>query len=142
MQGKNRCWDCKNNKIKLNILVPYNSTIREYIRLTGNMQSNFVGVVREKGQQYAVWYHSGDELRIVKAKVLHSCMLRVERNKKDNSCKNFEAKDRGCEISGIIYSKLPMPPGVSIKVPKLNALSSFTKAKKIHLPPCPIPLEN
>lgn len=105
----NTCWECKNNTLKLKVLVPYDRTIKEYMHETGNLQSDIVAVVKEKREQYTVWFRSEGEMRLATFKMLHTCNLNLERPKNAIVCPFFSFKKDPCQISNIIYSKVPMP---------------------------------
>jgi hypothetical protein len=107
---QNLCWDCEHNSLKLKILVPHDRTIKEYMHNTCCFQSEIVAVVKEKREQYTVWYRQGEEIRLVTFKILHFCDLKIEKPKKDASCPCFVEKLAQAAISNIIYSKLPPPP--------------------------------
>jgi hypothetical protein len=91
------------------VLVPYDRTIKEYMHETGNLQSDIVAVVKEKREQYTVWFRSQGEMRLATFRMLHNCNLNLDKPKKDEVCPFFSAKEEACEISNIIYSKVPMP---------------------------------
>jgi hypothetical protein len=103
------CWECKNNTLGLKVLVPYDRTIKEYMPETGNLQSDIVAVVKEKREQYTVWFRSEGEMRLATFRMLHTCNLSLEKSKKEMVCPFFSYKDDACQISNIIYSKVPMP---------------------------------
>ena len=105
----NTCWECKNNTLRLKVLVPYDRTIKEYMHETGNLQSDIVAVVKEKREQYTVWFRSQGEMRLATFKMLHTCNLNLEKPKNTGVCRFFCHKKDPCEISNIIYSKVPMP---------------------------------
>lgn len=105
----NTCWECKNNTLRLKVLVPYDRTIKEYMHETGSLQSEIVAVVKEKREQYTVWFRSQGEMRLATFRMLHTCSLNLERPKKAEVCPFFSYKKDPCHISSIIYSKVPMP---------------------------------
>ncbi len=115
-QMPNTCWDCKYNSIKLKVLVPYDRTIKEYMHHTGNFQSEIVAVVKEKHEQYTVWYRSEGEMRIVTFKMLHICSLKIEQPKKQVACPSYCRKEEQNVVSNIIYSKLPMPEEIKTEL--------------------------
>jgi hypothetical protein len=106
---QNLCWDCEHNTLKLKILVPYDSTIKEYMHNTSSFQSEIVAVVKEKREQYTVWYRQGEEIRLFTFKILHFCDLKMEKPKKDVLCPCYVEKIVQAAISNIIYSKMPPP---------------------------------
>jgi hypothetical protein len=106
---QNICWDCEHNSLKLKILVPHDHTIKEYMHNTSSFQSEIVAVVKEKREQYTVWYRQGEEIRLVTFKILHLCDLKLDKPKKDK-CPCYIEKMVQAAISNIIYSKLPPPP--------------------------------
>lgn len=91
------------------MLVPYDRTIKEYMHETGNLQSDIVAVVKEKREQYTVWFRSEGEMRLATFKMLHTCSFRLEKPKDTAACPFFSLKEGACQISNIIYSKVPMP---------------------------------
>jgi hypothetical protein len=105
----NKCWECSNNTLKLRVLVPHDCSIREYMHQTCNLQSEIVAVVKEKREQYKVWFRSGSETRLATLKILHTCSLRCEKPSEKSSCPFFSLKQEACQISNIIYSKAPKP---------------------------------
>lgn len=107
---QNQCWDCEHNTLKLKVLVPHDRTIKEYIHNTNCFQSEIVAVVKEKREQYTVWYRQGEEVRLFTFKILHFCDLKMEKPKKDIVCPCYVEKLMQAVISNIIYSKLPPPP--------------------------------
>lgn len=130
MKDKNTCWDCKNNKIQLKILVPQNATIKEYVRSTENLRSDIVAVVKEKLGQYTIWFRYGDDLKLVTFKIVHVCALRIERGKKEVACVKFEKISEQNLISNITYSKIPASGTLEVKLPKLNSICSFPKMQE------------
>jgi hypothetical protein len=102
----NTCWDCKYNTLKLKILVPHNNTIKEYIHKTGDFQSNIVAIVKEKQEQYTVWYRSEGKIKLLNCRFVHSCMLKLEKSKKNTEYLKYELKQEKNIISNIIYSKI------------------------------------
>jgi hypothetical protein len=105
----NTCWECKNNTLKLKVLVPYDRTIKEYMHETGNLQSDIVAVVKEKREQYTVWFRSQGAMRLATFRLLQDCNQNLEKPQKGEVCPFFSAKEDACQISNIIYSKVPMP---------------------------------
>ena len=105
----NTCWECKNNTLRLKVLVPYDRTIKEYMHETGNLQSDIVAVVKEKREQYTVWFRKEGEMRLATFKMLHSCNQNYDRPKNAVVCPYFSYINDPCQISNIIYSKMPMP---------------------------------
>ncbi len=111
----NTCWDCKHNTLKLKVLVPHDRTIKEYVRKTGNFQSEIVAVVKEKPGQYTVWFRSEGDLELVTFGILHVCALRFERDIEPATCPYHLLCDAKPAIRNIIYSKQPIP-GAEIEV--------------------------
>jgi len=103
----NKCLDCKYNTLKIKILVPHNRTIKEYVHRTGDFQSDIVAIVKEKQGQYTVWFRSGSDINLLTFKMLYTCGLKTERNKKEAACAHYAAKGVHNLISNIIYSKVP-----------------------------------
>jgi hypothetical protein len=107
---QNLCWDCEHNTLKLKVFVPHDHTIKEYMHNTNCFQSDIVAAVKEKREQYTVWYRQGEEVRLVTFKILHFCDLKMEKPKKDVLCPCYVEKLVQAVISNIIYTKLPPPP--------------------------------
>lgn len=129
MNGKsgNTCWECKHNTIKLRVLVPQNSTIREYLHMTGNMCTDLVALIKEQQGHYSLWFRYGTDLKIVTFKMVHTCKQRVERCKKEGTCSRFQIHNEQKLVSNIIYSRIPVPDINKIVVPKLAATASVAK---------------
>ncbi len=104
----NKCLDCKQNTLKIKILVPHNRTIKEYVHRTGDFQSDIVAIVKEKQGHYTVWFRSAGDIKLLSFKMIHACKLKLERGKKDTACLRYEQKQEHL-ISNIIYSKVPAP---------------------------------
>jgi hypothetical protein len=111
MNNTNICWDCRHDTLKLKILVPQTSTIKEYVHKTGNLKTDIVAISKEKQGQYNVWYRSGETLRLLSFKMLHVCKLKQghEKNDKVGACENYDLKNDQNSISNIIYAKATMP---------------------------------
>lgn len=97
--------------LKLKIIVPQNSTIKECVHKTGDFQSDIVAISKEEQGQYNVWFRSGGNLKLLSFKMLHVCKLTQGHKKGDNvgACENYDLKNDQSTISNIIYSKTPMP---------------------------------
>jgi hypothetical protein len=87
------------------MLVPKEDTISEYVHRTGNFQTDIVAVVKEKQEQYTVWYRSSGELKLATFKMLHVCHFKLERTKEDTACPCYKLNEEQNTISNIIYSK-------------------------------------
>jgi hypothetical protein len=111
MNNTNICWECKHDTLKLKILVPHNSTIKEYVHKTGSLQSEIVAISKEEQGKYNVWFHSEGKLRLLCFKMLHVCKLKHHQEKSDKvaACKNYDLKNAQNSISDFIYSKTSMP---------------------------------
>jgi hypothetical protein len=110
MSNTNICWECKHDTLKLKILVPCNSTIKEYMRKTGDLHSDIIAISKEKQGQYNVWFRSERNLRLLSFKMLHVCKLRQGYEGESlGTCENYDLKNDGSSISNIIYSKMPSP---------------------------------
>ncbi len=111
MNNTNICWECKNDTLKLKILVPYNHTIKKYVHKTGNLQSQIVAISKEEQGKYNVWFRSEGKLRLLCFKMLHVCKLKQGQEKSDKvgACENYDLKNDQNSISNIIYSKAPTP---------------------------------
>ena len=107
MNNTNICWECRHSKLKLKILVPQNSTIKEYINKTDGFQSDIVAISKEKQGQYNVWFRSGGNLRLLSFKMLHMCKLKQgqENTGKVGACENYDLKKDQDSISNIVYGK-------------------------------------
>jgi hypothetical protein len=105
---KNTCWDCKHNTLKLKVLVPHDQTIREHVQQTGKMQSDIVAIVKEKHDQYTVWYRLGDTIKQTTIKMLHVCKLHID-PQTHSPCGCHAQKVGANKICNIIYSKTPRP---------------------------------
>jgi hypothetical protein len=111
MNNTNICWDCKHDTLKLKILVPQTSTIKEYVHKTGDFKTDIVAISKEKQGQYNVWFRSGENLRLLSFRMLHVCKLKKgqEKNDKVGACENYDLKNGQNSISNIIYAKTAMP---------------------------------
>jgi hypothetical protein len=111
MNNTNICWECRHDTLKLKIIVPQNSTIKEYVHKTGDFQSDIMAISKEKLGQYNVWFRSGGNLKLISFKMLHVCKLKQGQEKGDKveACENYDLKNDQNTISNIIYSKTPMP---------------------------------
>jgi hypothetical protein len=111
MKNHNICWECKHDTLKLNILVPNNRTIKEYMSKTGDLQSDIVAISSEKQGEYNVWFRSEGTLRLLSFSMLHVCKLKhgKEDGDKVGACENYDLKNDQDTISNIVYSKTPMP---------------------------------
>ena|ERR1035437_5995720 len=120
MSNTNICWECKHDTLKLKILVPYNRTIKEYMRDTGDLQSDIVAISKEKQGQYNVWFRSDGNLRLLSFKMLHVCNLKQGKEKGDRvgACENYDLKSNKNTISNIIYTKMPIPEATENKPAK------------------------
>lgn len=118
-----KCWDCEHNSLRLKILVPHDRTIKEYMHNTGNFQSDIIAVVKEKREQYTIWYRQDSDVRLVTFKVLHTCHLNMDKPKKDSNCTCYIQKQEPATISNITYSKLPTPE--EPQAPTTDVLSTF-----------------
>jgi hypothetical protein len=109
MNNTNICWECKHDTLKLEILVPCNRTIKEYVHKTGDLQSQIVAISKEEQGRYNVWFRSEGKLRLLCFKMLHMCKLKQgeEKNDKIRDCENYDLKNDKNSISNIIYSKTP-----------------------------------
>jgi hypothetical protein len=109
MNNTNICWECKHDTLKLEILVPCNRTIKEYVNKTGDLQSQVVAISKEEQGRYNVWFRSEGKLRLLCFKMLHECKLKQgeEHSDKVGDCKNYVLKNSQNSISNIIYSKTP-----------------------------------
>jgi hypothetical protein len=121
----NTCWECKNHILKLNVLVPYNHTIKEYVHRTGNFQSNIVAVVKKTEGQYTVWFRSEGQMEEVTFKMQHTCKLRIQKSSQD-ACPCYRKTEQS-QINSITYSRLPLPGAESEPqerhIPALNTNS-------------------
>jgi hypothetical protein len=129
MNGKSgkTCWECKHNVIKLKVLVPHNGTIREYVRITSNMCSDLVAIIKEQQGHYTLWFRYYTDLKIVTVKLVHICQLKVEKNKKDATCPRFQMHPDKNIVNNIIYSRVPVPDVNKIVVPKMASTASVAK---------------
>jgi hypothetical protein len=87
-------------------LVPNNRTIKEYIHKTVDFLSDIVAIIKEKHDQYTVWYRSEGNIKLLNCRFVHACMLKLEESKKDAECLNYELKQDKNIINNIIYSKI------------------------------------
>jgi hypothetical protein len=109
----NKCWECKNNILKIKVLVPHNRTIKEYVHRTGNFQSDIVAVVKEKPGQYTVWFRSGGDIKLMTFNLLHNC--RLNKAQKPDSCPCYMHSEEALAISNITYSKQPTPEELTVE---------------------------
>jgi hypothetical protein len=128
----NTCWECKHNDIKLKVLVPQNATIRDYVRITGNMCSDLVAIIKEQQGHFTLWFRYGLDLKIVTFKMVHTCKQKVEKNKKDNTCPQYQMDPQPNLVSNIIYSRVPIPDVNKIMVPKRASTASVTKLRVLN----------
>ncbi len=94
MSNTNICWDCMHGTLKLEILVPNNCSINEYVRRTGNFESQIVAIVKSNQGQYDVWFRSAGTVRLLSFRMLHVCKLNHKRQtRKVVVCKNYDLKN-------------------------------------------------
>ena len=107
MSNTNICWECRHSKLKLKILVPRNSTIKEYINKTYSFQPDVVEISKEKQGQYNVWFRSRGNLRLLSFKILQICKLKQEHENTDKvgACENYDLRKDQDSISNIVYGK-------------------------------------
>lgn len=110
MNNANICWECRHSQLKLKILVPQNSTIKEYIKKTCGFKTEIVAINNEKQEQYNVWFRSEGSLRLLSFKMLHICKLKQgqEKTEKVGACENYDLKKDQDSISNIMSSKTTM----------------------------------
>ena len=97
--------------LKLEILVPNNCSINEYVRRTGNFESEIVAIVKSNQGQYDVWFRSAGNVRLLSFRMLHVCKLnRKRQTRKVVSCENYDLKNERNAVSDITYSKAPNQP--------------------------------
>ncbi|MCW3996599.1 MAG: hypothetical protein NWE98_10700 [Candidatus Bathyarchaeota archaeon] len=101
----NKCLNCKFNTLKIMVLVPCNKTIREYIHRTGNFHSDIAAIIKEPHGQYTVWFRSEEHIKPLSFKLIRTCKLRIEPNKKESACLHYEQSLEQNPISTITYSK-------------------------------------
>jgi hypothetical protein len=120
MNNANICWECKHDRLKLKIIVPFNCTIREYVSKMGNLQSDIVAISRAKQGAYNVWFRSEGTLRLLSFSMLHACKLKHGKVNGDKVgvCENYDLKNDHNSISNIIYSKMPVPKTTESKLAK------------------------
>lgn len=112
---QNTCWNCKHDKLKLDVLVPHNRTVKEYVHRTENIQSDMVALVKGKKGQYTVLLRSESDTKLVTIVMLHVCALRIERTKNQVTCPCFRENKEGNLISSIIYSKQSITEAIETK---------------------------
>jgi len=97
MNNTNICWECRHDTLKLKIIVPQNSTIKECVHKTGDFQSDIVAISKENQGQYNVWFRSGGNLKLLSFKMLHVCKLKQVQEKGDKVgvCENYDLKNGG-----------------------------------------------
>jgi len=105
------CWECKNNSLKLKVLVPHDQTIREYVHRTGNFQLDILAMIKEKRGQYSGGFRSEGNEKLVTLKILHDCKLKRDPTQKTD-CACFNKSQETKMISSIIYSKLSLSESV------------------------------
>jgi hypothetical protein len=103
----NTCWECKNHSLKLNVLVPYDRTIKEYVHRTGNFKSDIAALIKKTYGQYTVWFRSEDGIKPVTVEMIHTCRLRIERNNQA-ACSCYKQAEQS-RISSITYTRLQSP---------------------------------
>jgi hypothetical protein len=131
MNGKsgNTCWGCKHNDVKLRVLVPQNATIRDYVRITANMCSELVAIIKQQQGLYTLWFRYGFDLKIVTVKIMHTCKQKVETNRKETPCPSYLLDPAPNLVSNIIYCRVPIPDVNKIMVPKMSSLTSVAKLR-------------
>jgi hypothetical protein len=96
--------ECKNNILKIKVLVPHNRTIKEYVHRTGNFESDIVAVVKEKPGQYTIWFRSSGDVKLMTFNLLRVCRLKKEQEKPD-SCPCYMHSEQAIAISNVTYIK-------------------------------------
>ncbi len=114
----NSCLECKNNILKIKVLVPHNRTIKEYMHQTGNFESDIVAVVKEKSGHYTIWFRSSGDIKLMTFNLLLACRLKKEQENPE-SCTCYTHSEQAVAISNVTYSKEPTPENKN-----LTALSS------------------
>jgi hypothetical protein len=106
MSNTNICWECRHSILKLKILVPLKSPVKEYANKTGDFQSDIVAISKDKPGTYNVWYRSNGALRLLSFKMFHVCRLKQgqEKNGLEGACVDFD-KNGQSPIDSIVYSE-------------------------------------
>ena len=103
--------DCIHGTLKLEIFVPNNCSINEYMRRTGNFKSEIVAIVKSSQGQYDVWFRSAGTVRLLSFRTLHVCKLNYKRQtRKVAECENYDLKNVRNAVSDITYSKATYRP--------------------------------
>jgi hypothetical protein len=123
------CWGCKHNDVKLRVLVPQNATIRDYVRITANMCSELVAIIKQQQGLYTLWFRYGFDLKKVTVKIVQTCKQKVETNKKETPCPQFLLDTEPNLVSNIIYCKVPIPDVNKIMVPKTSSTAFIAKLR-------------
>jgi len=111
MNNTNICWECRHDTLKLKIIVPQTSTIKEYVHKTGDFQTDIVAISKEKLGQYNIWFRSEGNLKLLSFKMLHFCKLKQGQEKDDKvgACEDYDLKSNQATVTNIIYSKMSLP---------------------------------
>jgi hypothetical protein len=130
MSDNNLCWNCKYNLLKLEILVPQNSTIKECIHETPSDFNNtdILAIMKANNGHYNMWFRSEGDMKLLRFKMLLACKLNEQRN--PEVCEKFILKNEGNRLSVVSYSKTPL---VKTKVEPPKA-SSACEAEKPRYP--------
>ena len=98
------CLGCEFGSVKLEILVPENCDLKEFIEKTQNFAFNLISISKEKPIYYSLKYGSGMDCAEFKFKIHCSCIFRQTKN----TCAKFKMRqENDCKIDRLLYSKSP-----------------------------------
>jgi len=106
MSNTNICWECRHDNLKLEIIVPNNCSVDEYVMRTGGFESEIVAIVKSNRGHYDVWFRSEGKVRLLSFRMLHVCKLKHKRHSgKVVACENYDLINDRNAVSDITYSK-------------------------------------
>jgi hypothetical protein len=105
MDHINICWNCKHDILKLEILVPQNSTINEYMNNTNNFESIVIAIVKDSQGVYSIWFRSAGTVKLLSFRMLHECKLKQEEGGEGDDCQNYETINGNNQVANITYTK-------------------------------------
>jgi hypothetical protein len=100
MEESQKCLQCKHGLTKLEILVPENCKIKDYIHKTKDFVSNIKAITKEKPMHYSLKSLSGGSMKF---RIQCICTL----GKEKITCLDFKRnKEKQTRIEQLLYKKL------------------------------------
>ena len=100
MEEGHKCSQCKFGMTKIEVLVPENCKIRDYIHKTKDFVSNVKAITKEESMHYSLKYLSGGSMKF---RIRCFCTL----GKEKITCLDFKPhEDKQTRIKKLFYKKL------------------------------------